>query len=116
MRLFLIRHAQAGPRGLGHRDLYRPLSPKGHQRAESIAELPRLQLRGLMLMPPEAAQGDAARPHFARLRELAEDLRGRGHALDSLSMGMTGDLEAAIAEGATLVRVGTAIFGPRRTD
>ena len=91
-------------------------TPAWTRLADAVAGCPRLALRGLMIMPPEAARGDAARPHFAQLRALAEDLRVRGHDIDTLSMGMTGDLEAAIAEGATLVRVGTAIFGPRRAD
>jgi len=81
--------------------------------AEFVAGLPRLRLRGLMCIPPPAADETAQRAPFARLRELYEDLGRRGHALDTLSMGMSDDLEAAILEGATRVRVGTAIFGPR---
>jgi pyridoxal phosphate enzyme (YggS family) len=81
--------------------------------AESVKAMPRLELKGLMCMP-EVAHGEAAqRAPFRRLRELLDALNRRGHALDTLSMGMSGDLEAAIAEGATIVRVGTAIFGPR---
>ena len=78
-----------------------------------VATLPRLRLRGLMTIP--APDGDFAtqREPFARLRRLQERLIAEGHGLDTLSMGMTDDLEAAIAEGASLVRVGTAIFGPR---
>ena len=66
---------------------------------------------------PEPAPPAAPRPpRFALLRELKEKLAARGHALDTLSMGMSDDLEAAIAEGATMVRVGTAIFGARTTS
>ena len=81
--------------------------------AEIVAGLPRLRLRGLMCIPPP--QADEALQHgpFRRLREVLLDLNRGGHSLDTLSMGMSADLEAAIAEGATIVRVGTAIFGPR---
>lgn len=81
--------------------------------AQSVAELPRLTLRGLMTLPRPCDDLEAQRRPFARLRELQEFLRGRGYALDTLSMGMTNDMEAAIAEGATIVRIGTAIFGAR---
>lgn len=81
--------------------------------AAAVAELPRLRLRGLMAIPAVTTVATEQRTGFHRLAELAEELRGRGLPLDTLSMGMTGDLEAAIAEGATLVRVGTGIFGPR---
>jgi pyridoxal phosphate enzyme (YggS family) len=79
----------------------------------AVALLPRLQLRGLMSIP--AATDDVAqqRAAFARLRQIFDQLRQEGLALDTLSMGMSHDLEAAIAEGATLVRIGTAIFGER---
>ena len=83
------------------------------QLAAAIAELPRLKLRGLMCIPEEHENFDAQRRVFARLRRLQDELNQQGRALDTLSMGMSGDLEAAIAEGSTLVRVGTAIFGPR---
>jgi pyridoxal phosphate enzyme (YggS family) len=81
--------------------------------AEFVAGLPRLRLRGLMCLPRPAEEESAQRLPFRRLRELLEDLNRRGHALDTLSMGMSADLEAAVLEGATLVRIGTAIFGPR---
>jgi len=81
--------------------------------ADAVRALPRLELRGLMCMPEPSGDEASQRVPFRRLRELLVDLNGRGHALDTLSMGMSDDLEAAIAEGATLVRVGTAIFGPR---
>jgi len=82
--------------------------------AEAIARLPRLKLRGLMAIPEPTSDAGLQRRRFALLRELKDSLVARGHALDTLSMGMSDDLEAAIAEGATIVRVGTAIFGPRR--
>ena len=76
---------------------------------EFVASLPNLRLRGLMGVPPWSEDPEAPRPFFRRLRRLAE-----AHGLKELSMGMSHDLETAIEEGATLVRVGTAIFGPRR--
>ena len=81
--------------------------------ASSVAELPRLQLRGLMCLPAIRHGIEAQRQPFARLRELAEELAAAGIATDTLSMGMSDDFRAAIFEGATIVRVGTAIFGPR---
>ena len=82
--------------------------------ARTIAALPRLRLRGLMAIPAPASDFDRQRQPFARLRELRDRLNADdGLALDTLSMGMSDDLEAAIAEGATLVRVGAALFGPR---
>lgn len=83
--------------------------------AELIATLPRLKLRGLMAIPEPTPDATLRRRRFAVLRTLLEKLVARGHALDTLSMGMSGDLEDAIAEGATMVRVGTAIFGARET-
>jgi pyridoxal phosphate enzyme (YggS family) len=82
--------------------------------AQAVATLPKIKLRGLMAIPE--ATGDAAKQQaqFRLLRSLRDDLNARGFALDTLSMGMSGDLEAAIAEGATLVRVGSAIFGERK--
>lgn len=81
--------------------------------ARAVAVLPRLQLRGLMAIPEPAVGLDAQRRPHAALRALFERLRGEGLALDTLSMGMTDDLEAAVLEGATQVRIGTAIFGAR---
>jgi hypothetical protein len=81
--------------------------------ATAVAALPRLQLRGLMCIPPPAADLEAQRAPFRRLRELLDALNAAGHRLDTLSMGMSDDLEAAVLEGATIVRVGTAIFGWR---
>jgi pyridoxal phosphate enzyme (YggS family) len=81
--------------------------------AHAVAALPGLRLRGLMAIPEPADGFEAQRAPYRRLRALFERLRDGGLALDTLSMGMSGDLEAAIAEGATIVRVGTAIFGTR---
>ena len=81
--------------------------------AHEIAALPRLTLRGLMSIPEPAADLDAQRVPHRVLRALFDDLRAEGLALDTLSMGMSADLEAAVLEGATLVRIGTAIFGAR---
>jgi len=81
--------------------------------AHAVAALPNLRLRGLMAVPEPAADIAAQRTPHRALRELLEALRADGLALDTLSMGMSADLEAAIAEGATIVRVGTAIFGSR---
>lgn len=79
-----------------------------------VAELPRLQLRGLMAIPEPSRDSGVQRRPFRALRELFEKCNAQGLLLDTLSMGMSSDLEAAVAEGATIVRVGTAIFGPRR--
>lgn len=81
--------------------------------ARDIAGLPRLRLRGLMCIPRERDDPREQREPFARTRALLEALNSEGLGLDTLSMGMTGDFEAAIAEGATIVRIGTALFGPR---
>jgi PLP dependent protein len=81
--------------------------------AEQVAGLPRLKLRGLMCIPPPQSDVRSERALFGRLRELLESLNARGLELDTLSMGMSADFESAIAEGATMVRVGTAIFGER---
>lgn len=79
-----------------------------------VAELPGLRLRGLMTIPEPSEDFASQRIPFRVLRELLEKCKAQGLALDTLSMGMSDDLEAAIAEGATIVRIGTAIFGPRR--
>ena len=79
-----------------------------------MRDLPRIRLRGLMIMPlPNQANADSSRRDFARTRELLGELRQRGHDVDTLSMGMSADLEAAIMEGSTIVRIGTDLFGPR---
>jgi pyridoxal phosphate enzyme (YggS family) len=84
--------------------------------ARAVAALPNLRLRGLMAIPEPENDPAKQRAPFARLRELAEKLRADGIALDTLSMGMSADLPAAVAEGATIVRVGSAIFGARNYD
>lgn len=81
--------------------------------AAAVAELPRLRLRGLMTIPLPCAGFERQRAVLRPLVDVYERLRGDGLALDTLSMGMTDDLEAAVAEGATMVRIGTAVFGPR---
>lgn len=80
---------------------------------ETVTVLPRLRLRGLMAIPEHTEDPALQRRNFHRMFTLFQDLANAGLALDTLSMGMSGDLEAAVAEGATLVRIGTAIFGPR---
>jgi pyridoxal phosphate enzyme (YggS family) len=84
--------------------------------ARTITALPRLRLRGLMTIPEPTPDAALQRRRFALLREMRDRLGAAGIALDTLSMGMSDDLEAAIAEGATMVRVGTAIFGKRSAD
>ncbi len=81
--------------------------------ANDIAKLPRLRLRGLMAIPEPVGTLEQQREPHHQLHALFEHLRADGHALDTLSMGMSGDLEAAVLEGATIVRVGTAVFGGR---
>ena len=82
--------------------------------AEKFADLPRLELAGLMCIPPFLEKAEQVRPYFMRLRELRDELAGKlGLALRVLSMGMSHDFEVAIEEGATEVRVGTALFGQR---
>jgi hypothetical protein len=81
--------------------------------AQAVAALPRLRLRGLMCIPEPAPDFESARIVFARAKEVFDELNRAGLQLDTLSMGMTADLEAAIHAGSTLVRVGTAIFGSR---
>jgi hypothetical protein len=81
--------------------------------AEAVRKLPRLQLRGLMAIPAPTPDAAAQRVAFRRVREQFDALRARGYVLDTLSMGMSADLEAAILEGSTIVRIGTALFGER---
>ena len=81
---------------------------------KEIHALPRIELRGLMAVPPYVSDPEKARPHFQRLRGLRERAeQGLGVPLPHLSMGMSGDFEVAIEEGATIVRIGTALLGPR---
>jgi hypothetical protein len=91
--------------GLPEEDLFSAL--------EALSRLPRLSVEGLMVLPPYLPDPEAVRPYFERLRNLADGARARGLAGKELSMGMSHDFEIAIEEGATLVRLGTALFGPR---
>ena len=85
-----------------------------HPLLESVAALDHLELRGLMTIPPPAADAEATRPFFSRLRRLRDQAAAHlDHPLPELPMGMTADFEVAIEEGATLIRLGRAIFGPR---
>ena len=81
--------------------------------ADAMAALPNLQLRGLMAIPAPTPEMATQRAAFRQVREAFDALCARGHTLDTLSMGMSADLEAAILEGATIVRIGTALFGER---
>ncbi len=80
---------------------------------EQVTQLPGIRVRGFMAIPRPVANVQEQRPVFAKLRQLLDYANTNGHRLDTLSMGMTDDLEAAIAEGATHVRIGTALFGQR---
>lgn len=82
--------------------------------AQAVAALPRLKLRGLMCVPEAQADDAVLRQRFEAMSQLLDTLRDHGLAVDTLSMGMSADLETAIACGATAVRIGTALFGPRR--
>lgn len=84
----------------------------------AVGALPRLKLRGLMCIPPDEDDPTRQRMWFAAMRRALEELNAAGAGLDTLSMGMSGDFEAAILEGATIVRIGTALFGerPRATN
>jgi len=84
--------------------------------ADAVAPLPGLELRGLMAIPAPASGLAEQRAAFRQVREAFDALIRHGHALDTLSMGMSGDLEAAILEGATIVRIGTALFGERNKN
>ena len=79
----------------------------------AVAQLPQLKLRGLMVIPRATVHAEEQRESFSQLRLAQEALTQSGYTLDQLSMGMSGDLESAIAEGSTMVRIGTALFGPR---
>jgi len=81
--------------------------------AKRISSLPRLRLRGLMCLPPESEDKAVQRGYFHILYGLRQEIDRLGIKMDTLSMGMSGDLEAAVAEGATMVRIGTAVFGQR---
>jgi pyridoxal phosphate enzyme (YggS family) len=119
------RLAQARPQELGPLDIClqvnvsREMSKSGvapeelRPLADAVRSLPRLRLRGLMAVPEPSDDINLQRRRFSGLRLLLEQLNAAGFGLDTLSMGMSQDLEAAIMEGATIVRVGTAIFGER---
>lgn len=81
--------------------------------ADAIAGMPRLTLRGLMLLPHAGLDADGLRVEYRAARAVLDDLNARGHALDTLSMGMSDDFELAIEEGSTMIRIGTALFGKR---
>lgn len=81
--------------------------------AEEVGRLEGVTVRGLMTIPPLAADPEASRPHFRELARLGAELKGRVAGASELSMGMTGDFEVAIEEGATMIRLGEAVFGPR---
>ena len=81
--------------------------------AAGVAVLPQVELRGLMCIPPPASDLEAQRAPYRRLRHMRDELNAAGCRMDTLSMGMSDDLEAAVLEGATIVRIGTALFGPR---
>jgi pyridoxal phosphate enzyme (YggS family) len=81
--------------------------------ADQIARLPRLRLRGLMLLPQAGLDADALREEYQAARALFDQLNADGHSLDTLSMGMSDDFELAIEEGSTMIRIGTALFGKR---
>lgn len=82
--------------------------------AQAIRGLPHLRFRGLMAIPPPGETPEDSRPYFRALRRLLERLRGEGFAVDTLSMGMSADWEVAVEEGATMIRLGTLLFGPPR--
>ena len=84
--------------------------------ARAVVQLPNLRLRGLMAIPEPQADPALQRAPFARLRALAQDIIKAGIHLDTLSMGMSGDLQSAVLEGATIVRIGSAIFGARHYE
>jgi len=83
--------------------------------AQAVRDLPGLRLRGLMAIPPAPEKPEDSRPHFRAMRRLFDELKRDGFELDTLSMGMSADWEVAVEEGATLIRLGTALFGPRPT-
>jgi pyridoxal phosphate enzyme (YggS family) len=121
-----MRLAQTRPRALGPLDICLQVNVSGEKSksgvapeevrplAEAVRTLPQLRLRGLMAVPEPSDDTELQRQGFRGLRLLLERLNAAGFGLDTLSMGMSQDLEAAIMEGATIVRVGTAIFGQRQ--
>lgn len=81
--------------------------------AQEIQKLPGVKLRGLMAIPPAPEKPEDSRPYFRAMRKLFDALKSEGFDLDTLSMGMSADWEVAVEEGATMIRLGTALFGPR---
>ena len=119
-RLSQARPAQLGPLqvclqvNIGGEDSKGGVAPEDvAELARQVSQLPNVRLRGLMTIPRPSADAAEQRGQFRRLRQLFEQLNAQGYALDTLSMGMSDDLEAAVLEGATIVRVGSAIFGQR---
>jgi PLP dependent protein len=119
-RLAEYRPAQAPPLNLCIQVALEPEAGKSGvapaetaELAAAIEALPRIRLRGLMCIPPPATDTAVQRDRFARLARLRDELNSCGHRLDTLSMGMSDDFEAAITAGATHVRIGMALFGPR---
>ena len=123
-----LRLADARPAALGPLDICLQVNLSGETTksgvtaeelrplAQAVRALPRLRLRGLMTVPEPGDDNGLQRRRFAGLRTLFEQLNAEGFGLDTLSMGMSQDLEAAVMEGATIVRIGTAIFGQRKTS
>ena len=109
---FLVRHQAVDTGGEETKGGVKSEEVEGF--IDSLGELGSIEVRGLMTMPPFFDDPVKARPYFAALRELRDGLRAGYPGLTELSMGMSGDFEAAIEEGATIVRIGTAIFGPRQ--
>jgi pyridoxal phosphate enzyme (YggS family) len=97
---------EAAKRGVLEKDLMELLN--------EVNKMPNLKLEGLMTIPPFFDDPEMARPYFRRLREIRDSLSAKGYNVPELSMGMSNDFEVAIEEGATIVRIGTAIFGERR--
>ncbi|MCK5360395.1 MAG: YggS family pyridoxal phosphate-dependent enzyme, partial [Gammaproteobacteria bacterium] len=96
---------EAGKGGVSKEDLF--------ALAETIATLPRINFRGLMAIPENTSDRDKQRLAFREMNSLYKKLKTLHNTVDTLSMGMTGDFELAIEEGSTMIRVGTALFGPR---
>jgi hypothetical protein len=100
---------------LSHEETKYGIAPEEVERMlEKVMEFKNLRIEGLMTMPPYFEDPEMVRPYFRRLRQLRDSLESKGYTLPELSMGMSGDFEVAVEEGATIVRVGSAIFGQRR--
>lgn len=102
---------------IGHEPQKAGVSPEEvFSLASAIKDLPCLELRGLMAIPPAPTRPEDSRPYFRAMGKLFQDLKKEGFPLDTLSMGMSADWEVAVEEGATMIRLGTALFGPRPAD